>query len=316
MRRIVLCLFAVTIVFGLAAVDGWAQATAQIAGTVRDQSGAVLPGVEVTVVQTGTAAARTAVSNETGSYILSNLPIGPYRLEAALPGFRTFVQTGIVLQVNSAPVVNPVLQVGQVSEQIEVQANATLVETHSTGVGEVIDSQRVVELPLNGRQATQLINLAGAAATIPLSNAGQLYSGKNNPDETPISVAGGGANSALTYVMDGGTHNDPINNLGLPLPFPDALQEFKVETSAFAMAYSMPATSLPRFATRSSEINSAGHSADRLFVTSSSFSAGRSSRSSVLRRLPGQAIFPHRPCSPAISPKSRHLPATAENKSR
>ena len=237
MRRIVLCLFAVTIVFGLAAVDGWAQATAQIAGTVRDQSGAVLPGVEVTVVQTDTAAARTAVSNETGSYILSNLPIGPYRLEAALPGFRTFVQTGIVLQVNSAPVVNPVLQVGQVSEQIEVQANATLVETHSTGVGEVIDSQRVVELPLNGRQATQLINLAGAAATIPLSNAGQLYSGKNNPDETPISVAGGGANSALTYVMDGGTHNDPINNLGLPLPFPDALQEFKVETSALPAQY-------------------------------------------------------------------------------
>src|SRR5262249_49239894 len=164
------------IVFGSTVGQVWAQATAQISGTVKDQSGAVLPGVEVTVRQTGTGAVRTAVSNETGSYVLSNLPIGPYRVEAALPGFRTFVQTGIVLQVNSAPVVNPVLEVGQVSEQVEVEANATLVETHSAGVGEVIDSQRVVELPLNGRQATQLINLAGAAVTIPLSNVGQLYS--------------------------------------------------------------------------------------------------------------------------------------------
>jgi Carboxypeptidase regulatory-like domain/TonB dependent receptor len=237
MKPIVFCVLASLIVFGLAVGDVWAQATAQIAGTVRDQSGAVLPGAEVTVTQTETGATRSATTNEAGSYILSNLPIGPYRLEGALAGFRTFVQTGITLVVNAAPVINPVLQIGQVSEQVEVQANATLVETHSTGVGELIDSQRVVELPLNGRQATQLINLAGAAATIPLANVGQLYSGKNNPDETPIAVAGGGANSALTYMLDGGTHNDPINNLGLPLPFPDALQEFKVETSALPAQY-------------------------------------------------------------------------------
>ena len=237
MKPIVFCVLAGLIVFGLAAGDVWAQATAQIAGTVRDQSSAVLPGVEVTLTQTETGVTRSATTNEAGSYVLSNLPIGPYRLEAALAGFRTFVQTGITLVVNAAPVINPVLQIGQVSEQVEVQANATLVETHSTGVGELIDSQRVVELPLNGRQATQLINLAGAAATIPLANVGQLYSGKNNPDETPIAVAGGGANSALTYMLDGGTHNDPINNLGLPLPFPDALQEFKVETSALPAQY-------------------------------------------------------------------------------
>ncbi len=237
MKPIVFCVLAGLIVFGLTAGDVWAQATAQVAGSVRDQSGAVLPGVEVTVTQTETGVTRSATTNEAGSYVLSNLPIGPYRLEAALAGFRTFVQTGITLVVNAAPVINPVLQIGQVSEQVEVQANATLVETHSTGVGELIDSQRVVELPLNGRQATQLINLAGAAATIPLANVGQLYSGKNNPDETPIAVAGGGANSALTYMLDGGTHNDPINNLGLPLPFPDALQEFKVETSALPAQY-------------------------------------------------------------------------------
>src|SRR5256885_11538246 len=134
----------------------WAQATAQISGTVRDQSGAVLPGVEVTATQTETGIARMAITNETGSYILSNLPLGPYRFEAALPGFRTYVQTGIVLQVNSSPVINAVLAVGQVSEQIEVQANTALVETQNTSVGQVVDNQRVLDLPLNGRQAQEL----------------------------------------------------------------------------------------------------------------------------------------------------------------
>src|SRR5207302_7305170 len=88
----------------------FAQATAQISGTVRDQSGAVLPGVQVTATQTETGVIRNTVTNETGSYVLSNLALGPYRLEATLPGFRSLLQTGIVLQVNASPVINPVLQ--------------------------------------------------------------------------------------------------------------------------------------------------------------------------------------------------------------
>src|SRR5437763_624418 len=123
-------------------VEVSAQVTAEISGTVKDQSGAVLPGVEVTLTQTETSTMRSAVTNETGSYVLSNLPIGPYRLEAGLPGFRTFVQTGIVLQVGSSPSINPVLAVGQISEQVEVQANATLVETRSVGVGQVVENAR------------------------------------------------------------------------------------------------------------------------------------------------------------------------------
>src|SRR5689334_24430990 len=106
----------------------WAQGTAQISGTVRDQSGAVLPGVEVTATQTDTGITRNTVTNETGSYVLPNLVTGPYKLEASLPGFRTFAQTGIALQVNASPVINPVLEVGQVTEQIEVQANAAQIE--------------------------------------------------------------------------------------------------------------------------------------------------------------------------------------------
>src|SRR5687767_11727262 len=113
--------FLAFIVWTLLTINLWAQATAQISGTVRDQSGAVLPGVEVTATQTDTGIIRTTITNETGSYILPTLATGPYRLEAALPGFRTFVQTGLVLQVNRDAVINPVLEVGQVSEQVEVQ---------------------------------------------------------------------------------------------------------------------------------------------------------------------------------------------------
>src|SRR5215510_4265132 len=118
----------------------------QISGTVRDSSGAILPGVEVKVTNVDTTATRTVISDETGSYVLPNLPVGPYRLEASLTGFSTYAQSGIVLQVNSNPTINVVLQVGQVSSAIEVQANANMVETHSNGVGQVIDQQRVAEL--------------------------------------------------------------------------------------------------------------------------------------------------------------------------
>src|SRR5215475_10000415 len=211
----------------------WAQATAQIAGSVKDQSGAVLPGVEITATQTATGAKRNAVTDESGSYILQNLPIGPYTIEAALPGFRTYVQTGITLQVGTTPTVNAVLEVGQVADEVEVKADAALVEARSSGVGNVIDNQRVLELPLNGRNPTELIFLAGAA--VPTTD-GSLNSGVRNYATVVIQV-GGGMNGGLNYMLDGGTHGDPENNLNLPLPFPDALQEFKVEMNGLAAQY-------------------------------------------------------------------------------
>src|SRR5207248_3143377 len=100
-----------------------------------------------------------------------------YRIEAALPGFRTVIQTGIVLQVNSSPVVNPTLEVGQVTEQVEVQANAAQVETRSAGVGQVIETQRILDLPLNGRNVTDLITLSGAAVQTATSRGFAMRTG-------------------------------------------------------------------------------------------------------------------------------------------
>src|SRR3954470_10730479 len=94
-----------TLILLLTASAVWAQDTAQLSGTVRDESGAVLPGVNVTVTQTNTGLVRTTVTDATGAYLLTNLPTGPYRLEVALQGFKTYVQTGIVLQVGAAPTV-------------------------------------------------------------------------------------------------------------------------------------------------------------------------------------------------------------------
>src|SRR5579863_6469031 len=237
MRRISTALFLhVFVCFGL-----FAQSVSQITGTVKDSSGLAVPGADITVTQTDTGLTRSAQSGATGNYSLPSLPIGPYRLEVKKDGFSTFVQNGIVLQVDTAPTLDPVLRVGAVSEQVQVEAAAAMVESHSTGVGQVINDQQVVDLPLNGRQISQLITVAGGAVpitsaygTIPL--VGLLTSTKNYPNETLVSISGGMLNG-VTYLMDGGSFNDPFNNLNLPTPPPDAIQEFKVETSALPAQY-------------------------------------------------------------------------------
>ena len=177
--------------------------------------------------QTGEGIVRTTETGADGSYLLPSLPLWPYRLEVKKDGFTAYVQSGILLQVNTNPAIDVVLKIGSVTEQVVVEAATAMVESHSAGIGQVVDQERVVDLPLNGRQATQLITLAGAAVNVPTANAGQLISNKNYPGEVAISVAGGVANG-ITYLLDDATHNDPINNESLPLPFPDALQEFKV----------------------------------------------------------------------------------------
>jgi len=193
-----------------------AQGTGQISGTVKDQTGAVLPGAEVTATRTDTGVGRNTISNETGSYALPNLPIGPYRLEVSLPGFRTFVQTGIILQVNSSPIINAVLNVGQISEQVEVEANAAMVETRSSGVGQVIENARILELPLNGRNANDLIVLAGAAVQTGVT-------GNRSFVGSPILNVAGGLGFGAAYSLDGARHVDAYNGQSMPLPFPDAL---------------------------------------------------------------------------------------------
>ena len=200
------------------------QATSQIQGVVRDASGSAVPGAEVKATQTETGIVRTVTTGAEGTYVLANLAIGPYRLEVSKPGFATYEQTGIVLQVATNPTIDVQLKVGAVSEKIQVEANAAQVELQTTSIGAVIENQRILELPLNGRNAVELIQLAGAAIPGGNNATAGMPGGKN------ISVAGGQL-AGVGYFLDGTMYNNLFDAVNLPFPFPDALQEFKVETS-------------------------------------------------------------------------------------
>ncbi len=269
-QLVVVCLL---MLFGSAAV--FAQATSQISGTVTDASGAVVAGAQITATQTSTGITRTTTSDAGGVFTLPSLPLGPYQLEVKKEGFTAFVQTGIILQVGSAATINPVLKIGAVTQSVQVEATAPMVDTTTTGVGQVVNSQSVVDLPLNGRQVTQLITLAGASNTVQAGfggapSVGNLISSKNYPNEALVSV-GGGMLNGTTYLMDGGTYNDPFNNLNLPTPFPDAIQEFNVQTSAIPAQYGMHTGGAINIATKSGTNEFHGDAFE--FVRNSDFNA-------------------------------------------
>ena len=209
-----------------------AVAVAQVSGIVSDPAGMVIVGAQVSIVDTEKGQVRSTGTDGTGSYTIPNLPVGPYRLEVKAQGFKDYVQTGLVLQANNNIQVNAAMQVGSVSERVEVSAAVNQVETKENSISAVIDSQRINELPLNGRQATQLIMSLGAAA---YGDAGDTGS-KTFFSATRISVAGGQSNGTA-YLLDGGDNTDAMSNVNLPFPFPDALQEFSVETSTVSSRF-------------------------------------------------------------------------------
>ena len=234
MQRVLRDLAVGAAVLLLTSALAWAQATAELNGRVTDESGAVLPGVTVTATQTDTGFTRTVVTDGTGTYSMPNLPTGPYRLEVSLQGFKTYVQTGIVLQVGATPTINAVLGVGNLEETVSVEAAAPLVDVRSAGISDVVENERIVELPLQGRQVTDLIVLAGAAVQTGVASNRAMTGGVS------ISVAGG-LNFGVAYTLDGAMHNDVNNNANLPMPFPDALQEFSVATSGLSAQNGMHA---------------------------------------------------------------------------
>ena len=227
MKRIVRECTAVAFLVVLTSTSAWAQATAELNGRVTDESGAVLPGVAVTLTQTETGFTRTDVTDASGSYLMPNLPVGPYRLEVSLQGFRTYVQTGIVLQVGAAPTINAVLAVGSLEETVSVEAAAPIVDVRSAGISEVVEQERILELPLQGRQVTDLILLAGAAVQTGAAEQPQLPGGRIHRRRRRTGLR--------RRISARWRHaQQPVGRAGLPLPFPDAMQEFRVATSGLS----------------------------------------------------------------------------------
>lgn len=226
-----------------------AVANAEIRGVVTDASGAVVPNAQIKATQVETGRARTTVSGNDGSYTLPNLSVGSYKLEVGAPAFSTYVQSGIILQVGNNVQINVALQVGAVGQEISVSANAAMVETQDTSVSEVIDQRRIINLPLNGRQATDLIALAGGAAIAP-SASGRFITTHDYPSAVGISVGGGQPNSN-NYLLDGADHRDTHSNINLPYPFPDALQEFSVQTGGLSARSGLQAGAVVNVVTKS-----------------------------------------------------------------
>ncbi len=201
--------------------------TGNIQGTVADVTGAVVPKAAVSLTNMSTRVIRKTTSDNAGVYVFPGIPIGTYELGVVATGFRTYVQTGIVLEVGSSIAVNASLQVGTAQMKVEVQSEGLSLQTEDASFKQTIDQEAVTEMPLNGRQMTALITLSGGSASAP---AGDFTGSKYSYQTIAVSVAGGNGNTTL-WRLDGGDNQDYMGNGNLPFPFPDAVSQFSVESS-------------------------------------------------------------------------------------
>jgi hypothetical protein len=225
--------------------------TARLSGTVMDKTGSAVAGATVTALQVTTGYKQTETTGSEGTYLFPSLPVGNYSLTVQGSGFTTYVQNGIVLSVGQAATQNVTLQLGSVTQQVTVRANASLVTTDSPTLGQVIDSKNVVDLPLNGREAQQLVFLTPGTV-----NETSMYccEGGTLPGEQYAKVDGGTANG-VDYLLDGVDCNDTYVNANLPFPSPDALEEFNVQTDNMSAAYGDAVSGVVNVVTRSGTDN-------------------------------------------------------------
>ena len=232
-----------------------AVSNAKIHGVVTDNTGAVIPKATVVATQTGSGQSSTALSSDSGEYILPNLPVGDYILNFTAPGFQTYKRTGVVLQVSNDLVVNAPLTIGSTDMVVNVEAGASQIQTEDNSINTVVDQARTVDLPLNGRNAANLVLLSGSATptvTGHISSSSSYGSIGVNAigGAVAISVAGGQADQ-INFLLDGGDNNDPAFNTNLPFPFPDALQEFSVQTTGLEAQYGLHPSGAVNIVTKS-----------------------------------------------------------------
>src|SRR6266852_5033911 len=208
----------------------------EISGTVVDSSGLSVPGVTVTLTNQATNVARVVQTNEVGLYVISAIPPGTYDLKAELVGFSTVERKGIPVQVGSANRLAFTMELGNLSETLEVVAHSPLIQTENAAISTVIENRAIVELPLNGRNYLQLASLIpGATTNGPSSSQGkQRMGGQRN--SFALNVAGQRIHFNH-YSLDGVENTDLNFNSYMLLPSIDALQEFKVESGLFDAEY-------------------------------------------------------------------------------
>jgi hypothetical protein len=204
--------------------------TAGIFGEITDSQGAVMPQAKITLVHVERNQSRVTTPNEQGQYGFPQIPIGEYRLIVEQPGFKTFEQTNIDLAVNENRRIDVTMQVGQISTKVVIEAAAAAVETSNAALRTTVDSQRVVDMPLNGRNLADLTLLAPGVQPAAGPSGDPGTSAKSPPGARLFSVNGSRQNT-VNFTLDGGDNNDNLQNRNLPYPFPDAVEEFSVQTS-------------------------------------------------------------------------------------
>jgi Carboxypeptidase regulatory-like domain len=228
-----------------------AQGYAKIVGTVTDATGAIVPNATVTATQTQTGVATAVKSGSDGGFVFPALLPSTYSLTANAKGFENFTQTGVVLEADQSVTLNFKLKVGSSAETITVTADAPQVDTTSGTLSQVIDEARVVDLPLNGRNAAALITLvAGVTDAHNEGNGTDQGKGKTFPAAV-VTSANGTSPQQSNYLLNGGNNVDEMTNVNGPFPFPDALQEFSVQTSNYDAEYGQSAGAVVNIVTKS-----------------------------------------------------------------
>ena len=229
----------------------YAQGYGSINGTVTDPSGASVASATVKVVQTQTGRATVVTSGREGEFVFPTLPPSTYSLAVTATGFQSYTQTDVVLQADGKLTVNVRLQVGAATETVTVEAAVPQVDTTSGTLSQVIDERRVVDLPLNGRNAASLITLvAGVGDAGNEGNGVDQGVGKTFPAAV-VTTANGTLPNQSTYLLNGGNNVDEMTNVNAPFPFPDAVQEFSVQTSNYDAAYGQSAGAVVNIITKS-----------------------------------------------------------------
>ncbi|MGH9628668.1 MAG: carboxypeptidase regulatory-like domain-containing protein, partial [Bryobacteraceae bacterium] len=226
-----LCLVVLVAMAGANLTYGQARDTGSVFGNITDAQAAVVPGALVTLTNTGTGAARKAAADTSGGFVFTLLPVGSYGLTVEHPGFRKYERRGIVLQANENIRVDANLEVGNVQEVVTVDATVAAVDTRSATLNHTVDSKRVVELPLNGRNPADLVLLAPGVSSGATNNSGDVGSSAWRPKGQKEITVNGSRNNSLRYTLDGGTNMDDLMNENMDFPFPDAVQEFSAQTS-------------------------------------------------------------------------------------
>ena len=219
--------------------------TGRIVGRVSDPSGAVLANVKVTLVNEGTNVSRSLASNGSGDYDFVEVPVGTYRLEFDLTGFKKNVRRDVILDVNQVVTLNMTMQLGESREIVDVTSEAPLVETTSTQLGAVVNDRAVSELPLNARDTYQLLQLQPGVQS-QLGNP--LIYGSDKPGAVSVN---GGRGRSNNFSVNGGDANDQFVNLPTVQPSPDSIEEFRVLTNTFDAEYGRNSGSVVNVVTKS-----------------------------------------------------------------